>query len=267
MKTTNPKITPIVFIILLIMVAVCLPTATWADSQISTDKDIYQVGETIRVNFYNAPGLEQDWICVVPAGSPDNEAGNYKYMPPGVVQGVLTFDCSSPGKYEVRAYYNYRRYGYMVSARHGFSVAGDPTKPVMERKIDLNNPLEANLPPGKGLVYIFRESSWLSQGVEVQIEANGKVITTMPDSSYFASTSPAGEVLFSAGGYFEQNSRGITTQALRPARPAEKTIIVKPGYVYYLNLTVKVMNFFFLDHVPHEEGAKSINSNNLTLLK
>jgi TolB-like protein len=89
---------------------------------VNTDKDIYHSGERIKVNFTNAPGVGSDWICIVPVGSPDTEAGDYQYMPKGRSQGVLTFDSPSPGKYEVRAYYNYRRHGYVVSARYGFSV-------------------------------------------------------------------------------------------------------------------------------------------------
>lgn len=93
-----------------------------AAPQVKTDKDIYSSGERINVNYFNAPGNTRDWICIVAAGSPDDEAGDYQYMPRGVVQGVLTFDSPPPGKYEARAYYNYSRNGYVVSARHGFSV-------------------------------------------------------------------------------------------------------------------------------------------------
>jgi hypothetical protein len=93
MQTTNPKIKPIVSIIILLMMAFCHQTAT-ADvaPQVTTDKDIYSAGETIRVNFFNAPGSQRDWVCIVAAGSPDNEAGDYQYMPNRLSQGVLTFD-------------------------------------------------------------------------------------------------------------------------------------------------------------------------------
>jgi len=96
-----------------------------ADSppQVKTDKEVYAEGEKIQVNFFSAPGSSRDWICIAAAGSPDNEAGDYQYMPHGESQGVLAFAAPVPGKYEVRAYYNYSRNGYVVSARHGFSVA------------------------------------------------------------------------------------------------------------------------------------------------
>jgi TolB-like protein len=133
MQTTSPKIKPIVSIIILLMMAFCYQIAT-ADvtPQVKTDKDIYSAGETIRVNFFNAPGNQRDWLCIVAAGSPDNEAGDYKYMPDRVSEGVLTFNAPIPGKYEVRAYYNYSRNGYVVSARYSFSVVdmASPAKSV-----------------------------------------------------------------------------------------------------------------------------------------
>lgn len=129
MQTISPKINSIVSIIILFIVAFCCQTAMADDTpRINTDKDIYNAGETIRVNFFNAPGSQRDWVCIVAAGSPDNEAGDYQYMPNRLSQGVLTFDTPQPGKYEVRAYYNYSRNGYVVSARHSFSVA-DRTTP------------------------------------------------------------------------------------------------------------------------------------------
>ncbi len=125
MKIKSLKIRPIVSIVLLIIVTFFWkPSSVEGASVIRADKDIYNQGERIRVNFTNAPGNDSDWICIVPAGSPNDEAGDYKYMPKGLSQGILTFDSPSPGKYEVRAYYNYRRNGYVVSARYDFSVVG-----------------------------------------------------------------------------------------------------------------------------------------------
>lgn len=130
MKITSSKIKPIFFIIILLMAAFCWQTATVdAAPQVKTDKDIYSAGETIRVNFSNAPGNNGDWICIVATGSPDNDAGDYKYMPNKVSDGVLTFNAPPLGKYEVRAFYNYSRNGYVVSARYSFSVV-DMSSPV-----------------------------------------------------------------------------------------------------------------------------------------
>lgn len=93
-------------------------------TDIKTDKDNYNHGEKIKVDFFNATGDQRDWICIVPIGSPANEAGDYKNIPEGLKQGSLIFESPSPGRYEVRAYYNYSSKGYVVSARYGFSVGG-----------------------------------------------------------------------------------------------------------------------------------------------
>jgi hypothetical protein len=88
---------------------------------IETDRNIYTDGEEIRVYFYNAPGYSKDWICVVPAGSRNTEAGDYQYIP-RQRRGVLTFKPPRPGRYEARAYYGYSPGRYVVSARYGFTV-------------------------------------------------------------------------------------------------------------------------------------------------
>ena len=127
------KMRPIIPIVLVIMATFFGPSLVAGESIVNTDKDIYHSGETIKVHFSNATGDNGDWICIVPAGSPDTEAGDYQYMPKGLSQGVLTFDAPLPGKYEARAYFNYRRNGYLVSARYGFSVESvitAPAKPV-----------------------------------------------------------------------------------------------------------------------------------------
>jgi hypothetical protein len=138
MQNASPKIKPIVSIIILLMIAFfCQLAKADMAPQVKTDKDIYNAGETIRVNYSNAPGSQRDWICIVPAGSSDNDAGDYKYMTSRVSQGELTFDAPPPGKYEVRAYYNYSRNGYVVSARYSFSVVNmvSPAKPVTVEEI------------------------------------------------------------------------------------------------------------------------------------
>ena len=121
MQTTSPKIKPLVYVIILLVVVFFCHIAI-AAPQVKTDKDIYSAGETILVNFSNAPGYNSDWICIVPAGSPDTEGGDFQYMPNGVSVGVLTFIAPAQGKYEARAYYNYRRNGYVVTARYSFTV-------------------------------------------------------------------------------------------------------------------------------------------------
>ena len=152
MQIRSLKISPIVSIVLLIIATFfCQPSSVEGASVVRTDKEIYHQGEAIRVHFTNAPGNDSDWMCIVPAGSPDTDAGDYKYMPRGFGQGFLLFDPRSPGEYEVRAYYNYRRNGYVVSGRYAFSVVSDPVKEEASAQrmepIEPNDSLEADLPP------------------------------------------------------------------------------------------------------------------------
>jgi hypothetical protein len=152
MKIKSLKIRPSVSIVLLIMVTFFYqPNSVGGASVVRTDKNIYNQGEMIRVYFSNAPGNDRDWICIVPAGTPDTDGGDYKYMPRGLGRGSLIFDPRSPGNYEVRAYYNYRRNGYVVSGRYGFSVGSDPANPEESAQyiepLESDNSLEANLPP------------------------------------------------------------------------------------------------------------------------
>lgn len=121
--TTSLKMRSIPAFIILMIMAFCCQTALASNGQpwIETDKRVYQ-GDDIRVRFYNAPGYSSDWICIVPEGASDTEGGDYKYLPMGVRQGVLNFRSPRPGRYEARAYYNYRPGDYRVSARCRFLV-------------------------------------------------------------------------------------------------------------------------------------------------
>ena len=110
MQIKNLKIRPIASIVLLIMVTFfCQPSPVGGAPIVNTDKDIYNYGEMIKVNFSNSPGNEGDWICIVPVSSTDTDGGDYKNMSKGLAQGSMIFDPPAPGKYEVRAYYNYSR--------------------------------------------------------------------------------------------------------------------------------------------------------------
>lgn len=123
MQVASLRFKPVFFIIILLTAVLCCRVVT-ADAapQVKTDKDNYSAGETIRVNYSDAPGYKADWICIVPAGAPDTDAGDWKHIPRRESSGVLTFIAFEPGKYEVRAYYNYNRNRYEVSARYGFTV-------------------------------------------------------------------------------------------------------------------------------------------------
>jgi hypothetical protein len=271
MQINAKKIVSFIFMVLAI---ICHPLIALSSSQVITDKAVYNYGESIKVNFSNAPGTADDWICIVPAGSPDTEGGDFQYIPKGENQGVLTFNTPSPGKYEARVYYNYKTKGYFVAARHAFSVVSgsdyEKAKSLrMERLIDPNKPHESNLRAGEGMVYIFRESFYPSNNVEAEIKANGKLIAVMPHSNYFLFPVPAGDVNFTIGSLTKQNIQQNKNEEVWTMQTGEAKIKVKAGYVYYLKLSVsyKVGYSAFLEHIPHQEGANLIDSSKLTMLK
>ena len=155
MRIKNLKIIPIVSIVLLIIVSLfCKPSSVEGASVVWTDKDIYNQGEIIRVNFTNAPGNYNDWICIVPVGSPDTDGGDWKYIPSGLRQGVLIFDLPSPGQYEVRAYYNYYRNGYVVTGRYAFLVVNDFVEATPPPPLPFDAPPDVIVMPDTNDVYV-----------------------------------------------------------------------------------------------------------------
>lgn len=145
MKTDISRIKPIVYLVILFVITFCNLSAS-ADTmpQVKTDKNIYKTGETIRVSFTNASGRQQDWMCIVAAGAPDNDAGDYRYMPGRLTEGELNFEAPAPGKYEVRAFYNYSRNGYVVSARYSFSVVDVQSAPLPAAGVEKIKPVESS---------------------------------------------------------------------------------------------------------------------------
>ena len=84
MKTTPRAIVSVIsFIFMLTFSIIYQPLTVHGASLVTTDKDVYNYGDQIKVNYSDAPGIDGDWICVVPAGSPDTEGGDFKYLPVG----------------------------------------------------------------------------------------------------------------------------------------------------------------------------------------
>jgi hypothetical protein len=227
---------------------------------VMTDKTTYEYGEAVNVTFSGASGTDSDWICVVPTGSPDTEGGDYKFLPKGIVEGIRTFDSHAPGKYEVRAYYNYRKVGYVVAARTAFSVTGNGAyEKAMEerisRKLNPDDPLEAKVPSDKGVVYIVREPWRGASTVEVQILCNDKPVTMLANTDKYPFVVSSGECRFRTGSLFEIGSKATVAAGLT----GETIVKVKPGHVYYLKVKVvpRVSKYDnFLENVPLKEGAE-----------
>ncbi len=91
-----------------------------------TARDSYRPGEGVQVLWSGLPGNERDWVAIAAAGSPDDQwvGANYHYTR-GIVGGSHTFYGLPIGDYEARVYYNWPDGGYVVQARHPFTVEGD----------------------------------------------------------------------------------------------------------------------------------------------
>ena len=281
MNTKCMKVGTYTFAGILIIVAIyCQAVNAETATEVKTDKNAYVYGETIKVSFSNAPGSQRDWICLALADTQDTEAGDYQYIPYGVTQGMLTFDTPKPGRYEVRAYYNYLNKGYSVAARYAFSVNGNPeydknlekTMETIERKVNPNNPLEANLPPENGLVYVFREPAPISDPVDIQIKVNGKPTVTMPGATYYPFSVPAGSVKIASGKITDLlpfNGYMRSREDVWCVRSDEVAVQVKPGHIYYAKVKIIPMGGWgvFMGIVPYQEGAHYIDTYKLTLLK
>jgi hypothetical protein len=140
----------------------CLPANAWVRPGVSTDKEVYYPGEPVRVYFSGAPGYYRDWICIARSGAPDTEAGQYQYMPRGVHRGRLTFTAPAPGHYQVRAYYNYRTNGYLVSARNEFTVESQRSSRGANYQSDYTEPQDSGLsdPKLKQAQYVLIERGY-----------------------------------------------------------------------------------------------------------
>lgn len=257
---------------LVMIVSLCSTIHAQSAVKIATDKDTYNYGEIIRVNYFQAPGHPKDWICIVPEGTPDTEEGEYQYIPEGSNQGTLSFETTSPGQFEARAYYNYTKKGFVVSSRHRFSVksTAEYEKKVAdalqlaERPLNRQMLMESTIPQGNGLIYIFRESWYLNEGKSFKILANDKDLFVMPDASYYAYSVPAGKIKLSSKRYVDPDKKWWYSEGIENC---ELTINVKAGCAYYFRVKMVPkwdITAIIMDPYPHEEGAALINSGKFT---
>ncbi len=68
-------------------------------------------------------GNQQDWVTVVPVGTPDNEWGSWTYLA-GARSGQFTPPALAAGNYEARLYFNWPAGGFVVQDRVPFQVRG-----------------------------------------------------------------------------------------------------------------------------------------------
>jgi hypothetical protein len=88
----------------------------------------YQVNVPITVTFSNFPGNKQDWITLIPKGTPDNQYGEWFYTG-GARSGRHAFSGKPAGQYEIRAYFNWPAGGFTVRDNRGFVLVKGRTAP------------------------------------------------------------------------------------------------------------------------------------------
>lgn len=278
MRTEGKKIGFIVFLAVIAALSFPRPGFAAADeARVTTDKQLYRFGESIFVTYFNAPGLERDWICVVGADAPDTAGGDYQYLPKDVREGMLTFATPAPGKYEVRAYYHYASRGYVVAARHAFTVESSPAyeKVVADeaakfaRPVDPANSPEAEAGKDGGLVYLFRRSQAASNRVDAEVRMEGKTVAVMPHTTFLVLPVAAGDVALSPGALSTYNNQQNKKEEVWTLERGEATLNIKAGYVYYVQLTVSYRGGYGarMELIPHKEGADIIAGDRLKSLR
>ncbi len=86
------------------------------------ERAVFQAGDAVNVKFFGFPGNSQDWMNVVPVGAPNDEWGEWQYAG-GKASGAFNIGGDlEPGKYELRAYYDYPAGGYAIQDRLQFTV-------------------------------------------------------------------------------------------------------------------------------------------------
>jgi hypothetical protein len=231
--------------------------------KIKTSKKVYGAGETIVVNFSGAPGYRNDWICIVPKGTPDTDAGDYDYTGSGIHKGSLSFSGKPSGDYEARAYFDYNRLGYVVTARYAFKVAGQASSSVQDvyqRDLDSSRPAEARVPKGKALIYIYREPLFVTKMMDARVKVKGNPPTLLPAASYFTYTSSPGSLDITCDEVQEAEWTGRGVKApIRTSNYAKTQMEVKSGKVYYVKLQVTpgLPFHIYLEQVTRQTGERA----------
>jgi len=111
-----------------LLLLTCVLYSSGAFAAVRLVNPSYQPNEPITVIFENLPGNKQDWITLIPKGTPDNQYGEWFYTG-GARSGRHTFAGKPAGQYEIRVYHNWPAGGYTVRERLSFSVAAQPQLP------------------------------------------------------------------------------------------------------------------------------------------
>jgi len=239
------------------------PAAQAGPYEIKTSKEVYAAGETIAVNFSGAPGYRRDWICIVPKSAPDDDAGDYNYTGAGIHKGTLSFNGKPPGDYEARAYFDYSRLGYVVTARHAFKVApraAAASADVYERDLQPGRPVEKRVPKGKALIYVYREPLFVTKMIDARVKVQDKSLSIVPAASFFTYVAPPGPLDITCLEVQEAEWTGHGPKSpIRTSNYARSQMEIKPGKVYYVKLQVTpgMPWHVYLEQVPWQTGERA----------
>lgn len=88
---------------------------------LSVSKTAYQSGENIAISYSGMPGNTYDWITLVKKDEPPDRYGEWFYTR-GNREGTYTFTAVNTGDYEVRAYFDWPRGGYIIQKKITITV-------------------------------------------------------------------------------------------------------------------------------------------------
>jgi hypothetical protein len=88
---------------------------------LSLPTDKIAPGLPIHLRWNNTPGNKNDWVTIVPLGTPDNKWGKWTYLK-GRVTGTFTVTGLAPGDYEARLYYDWPKGKFNVIERLRFKI-------------------------------------------------------------------------------------------------------------------------------------------------
>lgn len=83
---------------------------------LSSSKKTYRTGEKITISYSGMPGNAYDWITLVKKDDPPDHYREWFYTK-GMKKGGHTFNAVNPGEYEVRAFYDWPRGGYIIQKK------------------------------------------------------------------------------------------------------------------------------------------------------
>ncbi|NEQ99980.1 MAG: hypothetical protein F6K30_25315 [Cyanothece sp. SIO2G6] len=193
------------------------------------EKSTYTLNEPIVINYSGFPGNSQDWLAVVPVGTPDNKYQKNWFYTKGNTSGTHTFNGLPAGEYEVRGYFNWPDGGYTVQTRSQFQVESSASAQTQQAQTQQAQTQQASYDPDEAIIV---EYSGLSGSLTdwITIVPAGAADKTYKEWFYPQGKTegthtfkgfPAGE--YEVRGYFNWSEGDYTVQTRSSFTVREKT--------------------------------------------